>query len=262
MQVVQQQTQDSIIKSLSELRDIERQRIADELAAIQRADAARTAAREVAEREAREEAEARARAEREAQLAAEQARLAAEREERLRIDAAAAAELARQQVALEQVRIEREHELQKAAIARTRPTWMMAVMGLSLAMAGALLWVALSSRSVAQEASEHARLALADRDSAREDARLSREGLEGVQRSLDENGQAIRTALAELGRARSQAELAAVEAKLKSEAQRIKEIEDQRRRELDEKLRRERLKPIALPAECKDNPFAPACSGK
>jgi len=262
MQVVEQQSQDSIIKSLSELRDIERQRIADEISAVQQADAARIAAREAAERRAYEEAEARARAEREARQAAEQARLAAEREERLRIEAAAAAELARQQVALEQTRMEREHELQRAAIARTRPTWMKAVMGLSLATAGVLAWVALSSRSVAQEASDHARLALADRDQAREDARSAREGLESVQQALDENGQAIRTALGELGRARTEVAQAAVEAKLQREAQRIKDIEDRRRKELEEKQRQERLKPIVLPPECKANPFAPACSGK
>lgn len=264
MQLVeqQQQTQDSIIKSLSELRDIERQRIADEIAAIARADAARLAAREAAERQAREEAEARAQAEREAALAAEQARLAAEREARLRVEAAGAAELARQQVALEQVRLDREHELQRAAIARTRPTWMLAVMGISLAAAGALVWVALSSRAVAQEASDHARLALLDRDQARVDARQAREGLEGVQRELEANGQAIRTALAELGRARTVAAQAAVEAKLQAEAQRLKEIEDRRRRDLDEKARQDRLRPIVLPPECKDNPFAPACSGK
>jgi hypothetical protein len=263
MQVVeQQQSQDSIIKSLSELRDIERQRIADELSAVQRADAARIAAREEAERRAYEEAEARVRAEREARQAAEQARLAAEREERLRIEAAAAAELGRQQIALEQTRMEREHELQRAAIAQTRPTWMKAVVGVALAAAGSLLWVTLASRSVAQEASDHARLALADRDQAREDARSAREGLESVQRSLDENGQAIRTALGELGRARTQSERDAIEAKIKRQEQRVKEIEDRRRRELDEKLRQERLKGVVVPEECKTNAFAPGCSGK
>ena len=262
MQVVEQQHQDSIVKSLSELRDIERQRIADELAAIQSADAARIAAREAVERRAREAEEARAQAEHAARLAAEQARLATEREERRRIDAAAAAELARQQVALEQVRMDREHELQRAAIAQTRPRWMMAVMSLSLAAAGALLWVALSSRSVAEEAGAHARLALLDRDQAREDARQAREGLAEVGRALDANGQAIRTALTELGRARTGVELALVESKLKGEAQRIKEIEDRRRRDLAEKERRERLNPLVVSPECKANPFASACSGK
>src|SRR4051812_45573044 len=98
MQVVEEQQEargserreGSIVQSLSELRDIERQRIADERAAIQRAEAARIAAREAAERQVREEEEARVTAEREARLAAEHARLEGEREERRRIDATAA----------------------------------------------------------------------------------------------------------------------------------------------------------------------------
>ena len=261
MQVVERQ-QNSIIQSLSELQDIERQRVADEIAAIQRAEAARVAAREAAERRAREEEEARAKAEREARLAAEHARLAAEREERRRIDAAAAAELARQQVALDQARLERELELRREEVARTRPTWMVAVMGISLAAAGALLWAALSSRAVAEESSARARLALLDRDQAREDAREARGGLESVARELENNSRIIRSTLEELGRAKTQAQLDALEARLRREQQRAREIEEARRRALEAEERRRRKEGFKLPPECKDNPFAPACTGK
>jgi hypothetical protein len=257
-----QQHQDSIVKSLAELREIERQRIADELAAIQRADAERIAAREAAERQAREAAEARERAEREARLAAEHARLLAEQEERRRIDAAAAAELARQQIALEQARMEREVELRREEVARTRPTWMKAVTGLSLAAAGAMLWAALSSRAVAEDASAQARTATHARDEAREEAEQAREGLASVQREVEEHSRTIQTTLADLGRIKTQAERDALDARLRAEQQRIRDLEARREAILREQERRKRQDGIAMPPECKDNPFAPACSGK
>jgi hypothetical protein len=265
MQVVEQQQERrevSILQSLSELRDIERQRIADEQEALQRAEAARIATREAAERQAREAEEARARAEREARLAAEHARLEAEREERRRIDAAAAAELARQQVALEHARMEREHELRRAAIARTRPTWMAAVMAVALAAAAVMLGVALSSRSTAEEASERARLALLDRDQAREEARQSREGLASVRRELDEHARAIQATLVELGRARTQAQLDAIEAKLQKERERARAIEVARQAAAAAKEHEDRVRPIVIPEECKRNAFAPGCKIK
>jgi hypothetical protein len=222
----------------------------------------RIAAREAAERRAREEEEARAKAEREARLLAEHARLEAEREERRRIDAAAAAELARQQVALEHARAERELELRREEVARTRPTWMMAVMGVSLAAAGALLWAALSSRSIAEESSARARVALLDRDRAREDAREAREGLESVSRELENNSRTIQSTLEELGRTKTQAGRDALEAKLRLEQQHNREIEEQRRKALEAEEIRKRKEGFKLPPECATNPFAARCTGK
>jgi len=260
MQVVEQQQErrgDSIVKSLSELRDIEKQRIADEIAALQREEAARTTAREAAERRVREEAEVRARAEREAQLAAEHARLTAEREERRRIDATAAAELARQQVALEAVRMDREHELRRAELARMRPTWMKVVMGLSLAAAGAMIVLALSSRSLAAEASERSRVALLDRDAAREESRQAREGLAALRRELEANSQAIQTALTELGRAKTAIQLAEVEAKLRREHDKAQALEDKRKR--DEAAREKAIRDAGavVPPECLHSTLCP-----
>ena len=260
MQVVERQ-ENSIVQTLSELREIERQRIADEIAALQREEAARLAAREAAERRAREEAEARARAEREAQLAAEKARLEAEREERRRIDAAAAAELARQQVALDQTRMERELELRREQVARTRPTWMVAVTALSLAAAGALLWLALSSRAVAEEANDRARLALLDRDQARNEAREAVEGLAAMKRELDQNARTIQSALEELRRAKTQADRDALDARLRREAENARQLEERRRADEEKRRQEARKRPIVIPEQCKQNSFAPGCNG-
>ncbi len=259
MQVVEQ---NSIVTSLSELRDIERQRIADEVAAYQRAEAARIAAREAAERRAREEEEARARAEREAQLAAEQARLEAEREERRRIDTAAALELARQQVALDHQRMQRELELREQEVARTRPTWMKAVVVLALAAAGAMLWLSLSSRSIAAQAGEQARLARLDREQAREAMEAAQAGLAEVRRELEDNSRTIQGALEDLGRARTQAERDAIDARLRREAERLRAIEKRRAEAEAIRLKKERIEKVVIPKQCEDTPFAPGCDGR
>lgn len=261
MQVVERQ-QTSIVQSLSELRDIERQRIADEVAAVQRTEAARIAAREAAEGREREEEAARARAEREAQLAAEQARLEAERAERRRIDAAAAAELARQQVALEHTRLEREVELRRAEVARTRPTWMVAVTGLALAAAGAMLWLALSSRALAEEASAGARVAWVDRDRAREDARQARDELGRLEREVAGHTASLRSLLEQIRRAKDDMKIVELEDRANRERQRQRAIEEALRKAREKKAREDRVREIGIPEECKRNPFAPGCDGK
>ena len=256
---VAERSQNSIVRSLSELRDIEQQRIAEEVAALQRADAERLAAREAAERRARDEAEARVRAEHEARLAAEQARLATEREARLRIDAAAAAELARQQVALEQTRLEREHALRREQVARTRPTWMTAVTVLALGAAGVMLWLTLSSRAIAEDARGEARLALLDRDQARQDAREARDGLAAVQRDLDEHARTIRSMLVKLEDATTQAKRDALIAEGRRAQDRAAAIEAARKQAAEAEARRIRGIPVVVPKECEQNPFAPGC---
>lgn len=258
MQVVDR-SQDSIVKSLSELREIERQRIADEAAALQRAEAARVAAREAAELRVREEQEARARAEREAQLAAEQAQLAAEREERRRIDAAAAAELARQQVALEHARMASEHALKREQVARTRPTWMVAVTASALVAAGLLLWVALTSRAAAGDAQDQARLALLDRDQAKEDAREARDGLTAMRREVDDHARLLQKMLDDLRHASTQAEREALTQKAKREQEVAREMEKRRREREAAREREIRLRPIVISEECKRNALAPGC---
>jgi hypothetical protein len=256
---VAERSQNSIVRSLSELRDIEQQRIAEEVAALQRADAERLAARETAERRAREEEEARVRAEREARLAAEQARLAVEQAERMRIDAAAAAELARQQVALEQTRLDREHALRREQVARTRPTWMIAVTVLATAAAGVMVWLTLSSRAIAEDARGEARLALLDRDQARQDAREARDTLVGMQRELDEHARTIRSVLTQIKDADTRAEREVIAKRIQREQDRAAVIEAARKKAAEDEVKRIRGIPVVIPKECEQNPFAPGC---
>src|SRR5262245_40732498 len=133
----------SILTSLSELREIEQQRIADEHAAIERERAAEREARRAAE-QARSDAEAaRIGAGRDERLRIEQARVDAEREARLRVEASDAAERTRYQAALEQRRLEEEMQLRRAEILQKRPRWMVAVTALAVVAAVGLGWLAI-----------------------------------------------------------------------------------------------------------------------
>ena len=260
MQVVRQET--SIIQSLSELRDIENQRIADERAAIQRAAAARLAERAAAEQRARDEEQARARAEHEAKLALERARLEAEREARLRIDAAAAAELARQQVALEATRMEEELQLRRAALAKTRPTWMVAVTCVATLAAGVLVWFALSSRSTTEEARQQTRQAELEKERAKQASREAQAELERISRDLEANGAAIRQAMKRVELAQTQADREKAAADLKREEDRWKSIVAAREKAAHEAWLKERKGPIVISADCKNGVFAAGCSGR
>src|SRR5215470_13022166 len=85
-------SEESLIRSLAELRAIELQRQTDEQAAAEAAVQARRREREAAAQAARDAEAARLAAEHEAHAAAERAHAAAEREARLQIEALEAAE--------------------------------------------------------------------------------------------------------------------------------------------------------------------------
>lgn len=260
MQVARQQN--SIITSLSELRDIENQRIAEDRAAIQRAEAARLAERAAAEQRVRDEEQARAQAAHDAQLALERARLEAEREARLRIDAAAAAELARQQVALEQTRMEEELQLRRAALAKTRPTWMVAVTCVATLAAGVLVWFALSSRNSTEDAREKARHAEIEKERAKDAAREAQAGLARVGQDLERNGVAIARALKQMEIAENQAASEKAAADLRREEAKRKAILAEQQRLAHEEWLRKRREGIDVSADCKNGVFAKGCDGK
>jgi len=254
---VEDRSQNSIVKSLSELREIERQRIADEVAALQRAEAARIAAREEAVRREREEVEARARAEREAEIAREQARLAAAREERLHVEAAAAAELARQQMALEHARMEREHELRREAVARTRPKWMVAVTSCAVAAALGLSAFAVWKGIDARHAQERTRVAELERQQAKDAAQKAQDDLVAVQRESEEHAQRLASLDEQLRHADSEAKRKALEEKIKQERLAQRERDARLRKLAEDRAREERLRGIVVSDECKTNVLCP-----
>jgi hypothetical protein len=260
MQVAERQSS-SIVQSLSELRDIEHQRIADERAAAQRADAARIAEREEAERQRREAEEARAKAEREALLEIERARERAEREVRMRAAQAEAAERAHQQVILEQQRLQQEMELRRAEVARKRPTWMVAVTALALIAAICLVFFAVTKMRRSAEDSERAEAAQRERDRAVQTAREAQEKVDQLERRAADMIRQINGAITAVNAAQNDADRAAAKAKLVALQQAQREIDLAIRRAREQRERDERLRPVVIPEACKQNPFGPGCPG-
>lgn len=174
----------SIITSLSELRAIEQQRIADERAAVERERAAQIEAKRAAEQARTDAAEAKLRAEREERMRIEQTRLEAERQARMKVEAVEAAERARLQAQLEQQRMAEEMELRRAEIAKKRPRWMVLVTGLALIATAGLGWYAVDRNQQAQIADEKARQAAVQEEQAKEEARHTQEELNRLAKEM------------------------------------------------------------------------------
>jgi hypothetical protein len=229
----------SVMTSLTELRAIEQERIADERRVIEVARAAEVAARELAERQRVEAKDARERAERDEQLRIEQARIAAEREAWLRIEQVEAAERARHAAALEQHRIEQELELRRAEVAKKRPTWMLAVTAIAVAAGFALAWFAVTSAedskiSSGKQAQAEKVAALAKQESAQ--ARMALEQVERDAKDID----------AKLSAAQHRLDVAVTRAEQERAQQELLQIRKDRaaldKRIADDKAERERIK--------------------
>ncbi|HEX3763344.1 MAG TPA: hypothetical protein VHW23_31835 [Kofleriaceae bacterium] len=169
-------SEESLARSLAELRAIELQRQTEEQAAVEAAVQARRREREAAAQAARDAEAARLAAERAAERAAEQARADAEREARLQIEAIEAAERARRLIALEEHRIAAELAVQREAALRQRPRGLLALSMVALAAAAGLGWLAFDraqAAATAVAARDHALAAIDRAERATGEARQS-----------------------------------------------------------------------------------------
>lgn len=249
----------SIITSLSELRAIEQQRIADERAAIERERAAEIEARRTAEQAKLDAEERRVREEREAIMRVEQARLEAEREARMRVEAAEAAERARLTAALEQQRLAEEVELRRAEIAKKRPTWMLVVTGMALVATIGLGWYAVE-RAAERDRADQARIeAENEKRLAQQEAKEAREELDRLAKQMEEQDARIAQAQKVLLGAQNKADREAAAAIIAAASRERAEIQ---RRKDEIKLKawkKKRGEQIKISEECKANPLAPGC---
>jgi hypothetical protein len=221
----------SLLTSLSELRAIADQRIADEHAAREAAVQSRRCEREAAEQRARDAEAARLAAEREAANAAEQARAAAERETRLRIEAAEAAERARHQVALDHQRLVEELALRREVARRQRPRWMIAVTATAVTAAVGLGALALDSRRDAAAAQDRSAAAIERCDRAEDQSLAAAGDLERLSRDLAALERDTAAAIAAVKAAQTDADRRAANDQLLRGQRRQREL-DNRRREL------------------------------
>ena len=242
----------SLLASLTELKAIEQQRVAEERAAVQRAEEIRIQEMADTERRHREQLEARAKADHEAELAVERAKLEAEREARLRIEAAETAERSRQQAALDQERAVQELALRRAEVAKKRPTWMIAVTGLSLAVAGLLVFFAISARSASDQADKNRIIAEQGTVTAKREAEEAKLAVARLEAESKELGGKVTKALKQVADATNKAQLDAANAELKR-LQRAQAEADQKRADfLKAEELRKRREGIKMDKDCEN----------
>jgi hypothetical protein len=179
-------SEESVVRSLAELRAIELQRQTEEQAAAEAAVQARRREREAAAQAARDAETARLAAERAAQVAAERARDAAERDARLQVEAVEAAERARRLIALEEQRMAAELAVRREAALRQRPRGLVALSAVALAAAAGLGWLALDRAHAADDARDARDRALAAVDRAEHATGQARQALAQTARELTE----------------------------------------------------------------------------
>jgi hypothetical protein len=211
-------SENSALTALSELKNLEADRIAREEHERMAAAEAERRAREEADRRAREEAERRAAAEA-ARLAAEHAeREAREREERVRIGEAEARARAEQEGRLreEQMRIDAQMQL---AERKARPKWPLVVVPILVATLGFGGWYAWDRNKRAEE--EHARLE-AENAAKEEENRKQEEMLATITadlKALKEEQDRLENAKNDLDKRLSEAATEAERSKLLAEKQ-------------------------------------------
>ncbi|HUS29585.1 MAG TPA: hypothetical protein VMZ53_13825 [Kofleriaceae bacterium] len=181
----------SIMTSLSELRDIEKQRIADERNAAERARNAEIEAKRAAEQAKVDAEEARKRAEREEIIKIQLAQAEREKQARLRVEAAEAAERARLAAELEAQRMAAEVELRREEVARKRPTWMVAVTAVAFVASIGLGVFAYNRAQDTAKAEQAARAAQLRQEQARQDAAEAQRGLDKLKLESDERAKRV-----------------------------------------------------------------------
>lgn len=253
MQTARARFEGSVLQSLQELKSIEDQRLAEERARRDQAEADRIATRLAAERAERDAIEAQQRAEHAAKLAVEEVRLAAEREHRLRFEAEQAAELERQRLAFEEERARRELELRRAEVARKRPTWMVAVSLAAVALAGVLLYVAIDRVRASESADHQRQVALDDAAQARRQSDQAWKRVEQMERDLAALDRQISTAIDNLSKELTAAEMAAEKKRLQGLAAQRAELARQAEIARQNYERDQRVKPVTVDQSCLNN---------
>ncbi len=251
--------ENSVLFSLRELRQIEENRVQEESEAVRSAEEQRVRARDAAERAVRETEEARVRGERDALLQIETARENAEREARMRVESAEASERQRQQSALEQQRLQQEMELRRAEVAKKRPTWMLAVMGLALVAAAAMIFFAIRSRADSAEAEKKKVAAEAIAMQAVKDAEEAQQKVERLAADLQDLDKKVSAAVDSVVSAQNDADRSNATAKLKQLQKDKYEMEQRIAEAKANAARKERLKGAKVSDECKRNPLARGC---
>jgi hypothetical protein len=250
---VARQNEHSVLSSLSELRAIEEQRVADERAAVEAAELARRQAIE-AEQRAREEAAAKkVREAHEAQLAIENARVAAEREARMKIEAAEAQERNRQQAMLAEQRLAQEMELRREEVAKKRPTWMVVTTVIAMIAAFVLVYVAIDRTRAQEQANEQKRIAIAKQHEMKKQLEELQANVAGIERDLSALDATTDKLVKQLAEANNQAEREAIAKEIARNNEEKRKLRDRQRKVDEERRKIERTQEIRVNEKCQNN---------
>ena len=154
------------------------------------------------------------------------------------------------------MRLEQEHELRRAEVAKKRPTWMVAVTVFASLAAGVLIYVAVASRSAAADANDKTAIAQAEAAASKAAAADAVKRAEAMEHEVAELDGKITSAVARLKDLKEQADIEAANDQLRKLNQQRADAAKRARefREAEERRKRlEGLKTIcATGAICKE----------
>lgn len=247
--------ENSVLFSLRELRQIEESRVQEEVNAQRSAEEARIRAAQEQERMVREAEEARVRAIHEEERMRREVDEARIREERIRMQEAETQARIRAQAELEQQRLAAEMQLKAQEVAKTRPTWLLAIAGflvVAIGVTGVILYKrdkdanALAIKS-AQQQRENDEL----EKMQKENTRILNE-LVAKSNAQDQELSAAKTAL---NNAQNAQDLKTAQARVAAAEARQAEAKAALARKQQEMKDAERRRKVTLSDECKNNPL-------
>jgi hypothetical protein len=166
----------------------------------------------------------------------------------------------RVQAALEQQRLQQDMEIRRAHVAKTRPTWMLAITGIALVAAIGLIFFAIQRKRASEAAEEAAEIAKKASAQAVEDARVARKQVDDLMRQTKDLDDKVTVAIDAVGKAKSLSEQRAAQAELDKLRQQKIEMDARMAAARDAAEKAKRREGIHLSKECLENPLAKGCS--
>jgi len=164
------------------------------------------------------------------------------------------------QAALEQQRLQQEMELRRAHVAKTRPTWMLAITGVALVAAIGLIFFAVQRKRESDAAAVAAQQAEEAKNKAEAVAKEAQDRVDQLSRDLKEQDDRLTAADAAVKAAQTDADRKSAQANLDRLRQQKFEMEQRIQAAKNAAAKAERAKGVHLSKECLENPLAKGCT--
>ncbi len=247
--------ENSVLFSLRELRQIEESRVQEEVNAQRSAEEARVRAIQDDERTRRDAEEARVRAIHDEEQRQRDTIEARAREERIRVQEAETQARIRAQAELEQQRMHNEMQIKMQEVAKTRPTWLLAIAGiLTVSVIGLGIFFYKRHQEATAAEARNKELALQQEESRREIVALT-EDFAKLQTELSTLENELTAANNALNNAQTEADRKAARDRLAAAESRKVEAKAAIARKQSEMRDAERKRKVTLSDDCKNNPL-------